>query len=272
MRANSPVVLAIPRHLNFLAPIVFDDLVRVGKRNDGGYILPRFLLAESDCLLSLGIDDDWSFESQFLANHPGLTIQAYDHTVSRTILNRNLARACRGLLALRSDPRTIFRKARAAFQYSKFFTGNSTHHQERVSGSKESHHGATVETMFARIHSNKVFAKIDIEGSEYEIIAALLEHAARINAIVIEFHDTARRRELFVDAVARLRERYVIAHIHGNNHAPVAPDHLPEVLEMTFVRKDFRRGTERRSRLPLPELDQPNNRRGAEYAIIFDLT
>jgi hypothetical protein len=32
----------IPKDLNLLAPTIVDDLIRIGRRKDGGYVLPKF--------------------------------------------------------------------------------------------------------------------------------------------------------------------------------------------------------------------------------------
>lgn len=42
-----------------------NDLVRVGRDNDGGYLISQQDIDHSDLLLSLGIKDDWSFEEDF---------------------------------------------------------------------------------------------------------------------------------------------------------------------------------------------------------------
>ena len=59
--------------MNCLLPEFFKfkqakDLIRVGKDNDGGYLISKNDLSKSDFLLSLGICDDWSFEKNFLKN------------------------------------------------------------------------------------------------------------------------------------------------------------------------------------------------------------
>ena len=41
------------------------DLIRVGRNNDGGYLLGLNTLKNTKILISLGINDDWSFERHF---------------------------------------------------------------------------------------------------------------------------------------------------------------------------------------------------------------
>ena len=48
-----------------LKPIHVTDLIRVGRDNDGGYIVPKSIILKSKSLLSYGINKDWSFEKDF---------------------------------------------------------------------------------------------------------------------------------------------------------------------------------------------------------------
>jgi hypothetical protein len=41
------------------------DLIRIGKENDGGYLVGKNSVLKSEYLISFGINDDWSFEEQF---------------------------------------------------------------------------------------------------------------------------------------------------------------------------------------------------------------
>ena len=41
------------------------DLVRIGRNNDGGYLVSKSDIEKSDVLIGLGINDDWSFERNF---------------------------------------------------------------------------------------------------------------------------------------------------------------------------------------------------------------
>ena len=51
-------------------PLIFrpekeSNFVRLGRNNDGGYIVPVDAAKDSNLLLSFGLDDDWSFEKDF---------------------------------------------------------------------------------------------------------------------------------------------------------------------------------------------------------------
>ena len=66
---------------NFLKFKQAKDLIRIGKNNDGGYLISEKDLKKSDFLLSLGICDDWSFESDFLEKN-NVPLHAYDASLN----------------------------------------------------------------------------------------------------------------------------------------------------------------------------------------------
>src|SRR5215469_18384532 len=76
------VSLELPSELNFLAPFVVDEMVRLGKVNDGGYVIPKGFILEVDTLVSLGVSTDWSFDQHFKRLNPQVQIHVYDHTIS----------------------------------------------------------------------------------------------------------------------------------------------------------------------------------------------
>ena len=48
-----------------LAPAPCDDLIRLGRDNDGGYLVSRGDVLAANCLVGLGLNDEWSFEQGF---------------------------------------------------------------------------------------------------------------------------------------------------------------------------------------------------------------
>ena len=65
-----------------LRPIESTDLIRLGRPNDGGYVIPKKIFSFCDGLLSYGINKDWSFEKDFWKKNPNAIIHCYDHSVS----------------------------------------------------------------------------------------------------------------------------------------------------------------------------------------------
>jgi hypothetical protein len=56
------------------------NLIRVGRDNDGGYLVEKNSISNAKHLVSMGLNDDWSFEKHFVSlNKVG--VHVYDHTV-----------------------------------------------------------------------------------------------------------------------------------------------------------------------------------------------
>ena len=62
-------------------PDALYDLVRLGKNNDGGYLVCKNSIEVSDYLISFGISDDFSFEEDF-KDKKNIPIFAYDPTTT----------------------------------------------------------------------------------------------------------------------------------------------------------------------------------------------
>ena len=114
--------------------------------------------------------------------------------------------------------------------------------------------------------------KIDIEGGEYELSESLIEclkqNSKKINCVVMEFHDTRIRRNEFEYLVQEISSVVPIVHIHGNNCVVVAPDGLPEVVEITFA-KDCENNYSENLIFPLAGLDFPNDKSLPDLSFAF---
>jgi hypothetical protein len=260
--------------LEFLRPVEVADLVRIGNKADGGYIVPRTVLNQVDALVSFGVGFDWSVEEAVHALLPKIPIHSYDHTIGVPVFVRMRREALKALLKwpLRfiagyspwSDLRERYEdyRARRAWcpNYESFFMENRVHYSERVFNRKEHPSHVTVADVFARLTaSESVFLKMDIEGDEYRIIKDILKYSDRIALLVIEFHGTEPYRATFLEHAMEICGRFDIVHLHGNNFGSVACDGLPEVLEITFARRELVPANRRRTQLPLDGLDCPNN-------------
>ena len=256
----------LPEELRFLAPIQLDDMVRIGRRRDGGYVLPARALEPIDTILSFGVCDDWSFEQALLARRPGLPVHCYDHTVGEQVFLADLAAASSKISTWGRVPKRL----ETCLSYNSFFRGDRVHFPQRVIDRAESAQDATIAQIFERAGAaSNVLVKMDIEGGEYAVIPDLLNVADRITAMVVEFHDTTSDREAFVSSVKHLKQAFELVHIHANNYRGVAADGLPEVLEITFLNRRLCCETAVRDRLPVAGLDFPNNPRTRDWSLAF---
>lgn len=233
-----------------LWPIECPGLVRVGRAQDGGYVLPAAALAESDALLSFGLGDDWSFEADCVARRPGLRVDVYDPTVGPL---RFFRRSLKAWFSPRYQ-RDLYAS------YRRLFDGRRGRHWREWVGSRPDDTGVLAAA--ARLlPEGGLLVKMDIEGAEYGVLSELVALSPRITALAIEFHDTDRRAAEIAGFARTLGATHPIVHLHGNNAAPLCADgRTPTVLELTFARRGLLPPDLRpfAGSLPRPDLDRPN--------------
>ena len=47
------------------------NLVRIGPRTDGGYVIDKRVIKKSNTIITCGLNDDWEFEKDFLKFNSG---------------------------------------------------------------------------------------------------------------------------------------------------------------------------------------------------------
>ena len=117
-------------------------------------------------------------------------------------------------------------------------------------------------------HQNNILLKMDIESAEYELLSGLeIDNLLKISQICMELHFPIMTPSC-LDILVLLSSEFELFHLHVNNTAltisgpgyKAVTDDLPNVLELTFIRKDKCLFSERETRAyPLAGLDHPNN-------------
>jgi len=229
-----------------LAPIVVPDLIRIGKEYDGGYIISERSMITARGMLSFGVNDDWSFDQQWQTRKPQDKIHAYDGTISPSKMSDDLRES-----------------------YRRFFGFQAVHFPVNV-GLSSSQGQSSFDDIMIRMNSDHVFLKMDIEGGEWHLTDAITRHALSITGMVIEFHNTARLRPLFLETVSRYQEHFHVTHIHPNTSCSLAEDNFPTVVELSFINKSLWDGNEVRKEIHLPDLDQANLPNTEDIALYFE--
>lgn len=223
-------------------PFKCDDLVRLGKIYDGGYLVNKQDVLKSDLLLSFGIGSDFSFEEQFskLNNCP---VIAYDD--STEVMN---------------NP-----------SYESFFQGKNTHIRKKVSITDDETTSDIAEILSTC--SANTFLKCDIEGGEYQILDELIRHSRSFTGMVIEFHDAAQNINFHELACFIGKVNLNLVHVHINNYmyykVGEGPEqqNIPDVFELVFS-SSHNVSWEKNVRLP-HLFDMPNNPLDSDFSISF---
>ena len=202
-------------------PLKKFELIRLGKDNDGGYLVGKKTVLKSKFLVSFGIGDDCSFEKDFLKLNEKISIYCYDrYPLSKNYFIKEIVKSFFVL-----DFKNINHFLKVREDYKKTFKKNEV--KKRLIRYK---------TLTKIINENKLssdtFLKIDIDGAEYRILDDILEYQNMFTGIVIEFHDVDFHKERIKSFIDSLK--LTLTHIHENNSSVLDLENDHTCIELTF--------------------------------------
>ena len=178
--------------------------LRLGKEYDGGYIIAEIPDAKFKVFLAGGIQDDISFEEDFIIRYPNVMSFAFDGTIND--------------LPKENDKITFIKK-------NIGYENNSQ-----------------VTNLHSIINStDSIFVKMDIEGGEIPWIKSLSdEQMNKFEQIVMEFHWPFSDNE--IDVFDKINRNHYLIHFHGNNCCGVRNHNgviVPNIFECTYLHKKY---------------------------------
>jgi hypothetical protein len=178
--------------------------IRLGKNNDGGYIIAEIPNVCYTTFLSGGIEKDISFEEDFINKYPNLKSFAFDGTID------NLPK---------KNTNITFIKKNIGFKNNKKIT--NLHDIINV--------------------NENIFVKMDIEGGEIPWIKSLNDQQInKFEQIVMEFHFPFTNKE--IDVFDKINKNHYLIHFHGNNCCGIREHNgvnIPNVFECTYLNKKY---------------------------------
>ena len=192
---------------------------RIGKNNDGGYIICE-IDNNYDIFLSGGIEKDISFECDLLKKYPELKCFAYDGTINGLPINNKVYDRYKRRYVTNISNNDIIKR----ISFIKKNLGNTN--SDKVSNFAE---------YFNKY--NNIFIKLDIEGGENDLFESFSDNdLIKIKQLVIEFHSPNQ-----IIIPTRLAKTHWLVHFHANNHCKttnINGINVPDVFECTYIRKD----------------------------------
>ncbi len=250
-------IIKLPK---FFRPNYSTELIRIGLKNDGSYLIPKKSLELTKKLFSFGMELDWSFEEDFY-NRTKCKIYCYDHTVDwKLFVKRSI-----------KSPNTLLKFV----QYKKFFDYKNKFHikkqvfpSDTFNLSKKNVSYIDPNQIFIDEIGKLSFLKIDIEGDEYRILDQIVKYSDKINTLIIEFHHVDLHIEKIKEFIDKIDLNLV--HLHVNNFSNLNQFDLPQTLELIFCHKEFSKINKNENiNYPL-SIDQPNNPEFKDLPIYFE--
>jgi hypothetical protein len=253
----------------------YSDLVRLGRNGDGGYVVKDSLVKDTDVLLSFGINDDWSFEKDFIRlSNMHCTCYAYDYSINRvSSFNTTMKEVKYFAGDLLKRKKLNFNRLKIAYlsfikflDFNWFFTKHCF-----FSVGLDSENNGVFRTFKEIIDVNelnfkKIFLKVDIEGMEYNVIRQILNNSDNILGITIEVHDLHKRYEEYEYFIQQIESKFTIYHIHENNYSSIELIRgVPNVIELSFISNKLIEDDkyyQSMSEFPIHNLDQLNDPKG----------
>ena len=251
--------------MNFLRPLIYNDLIRVGSKGDGGYLLPEKVIKDIKYCLSFGIGYNHEFESHLHKKIRSLRVVGFDHSVGVLFFLRLAINGLVKSLVLKGSFKEFKERNGRLLGFLNFWviSRDNKHIKTKISKSN-------VENIIDSVELETCLLKIDIEGSEWEILPKIGDAIESIACLIIEFHYVRENTTQLKKIVDRLKQTHNIAHLHINNFSPQNNLGVPDFIELTFVRKDYKSSGLKRKKLPIISLDRKTMPNLEDFSIVFE--
>jgi hypothetical protein len=263
-------ILVLP---NYFFPKYKTKLIRLGKDNDGGYLIPVNSITSTKNLYSFGLNDDFSFEKDFL-KIKNININCYDHSVNLKFWIKRFIRDLKNLLLFKikkNELMNIFEY----FSYRIFFNSKTCiHHRKFIAPRGTTILGMSsseiidLDEMFINNTNKDIFLKVDIEGSEYQILDQIIKYQSLIVGMVIEFHNCDLQKDTIKSFMENFKLKLV--HLHVNNWGIINSKRFPSSIELTFSPEEYNQNIKDEKYSFPTVLDQPCNPLFQDLPIEFE--
>lgn len=224
------MIIEIPNKLSFLNKYNNNNksfLTKLGGYKDGGYVVDYVSILNSKILVSGGVGSNVRFESDFVdIKGKPLKVILIDPTVSifRMIL--------RAIYHFFKENQSGFRSFSEIFNYL-YFRKKCKLINKFLNSSFDLN--ALFKKELFEDYGN-IFLKLDIEGSEYDLLDNIIENSTKLTGICIEFH--ALNIDKNVSELKEFLERLNFDIINISiNETCINTEGYPEILEISLSPK-----------------------------------
>ena len=150
----------------------------------------------------------------------------------------------------------------------KFFKNKNKHYLKKIVKNPKKENEISMHEILQNVE--EIILKIDIEGSEYDILQDITKNSKKLISLVIEFHDLQNNLDKIKNFIIENKSLKLI-HIHGNNWKDIDSDGNPNDVELTFVNIEKINVTNEKSekKYPIPGIDYKNFKRKNDIQLNF---
>ena len=187
------------------------DLIRIGRDNDGGYIMLDDFKS-GGIAYSFGISDDVSFDKDIASK--GYDVFMYDHTIEKLPENNSKFHFFKQGI---SDGKTQDERLKSL----EYFISQNNHENQR-----------------------DMILKMDVEGAEWGFLESVKpETLSQFSQITFEFHgiNNPYLHESILNTLKKINKTHQLVHIHGQNcghYISIGNKIFCDQIEVLYVLRD----------------------------------
>jgi len=216
--------------------VIGKEKVRIGGRNDGGYVLLNDF-EKIRIAYSFGISDEISFDKGLADKN--IDVFMYDHTIEKLPF---------------SNPKFHWKKiglSAIGRNHNKMKTLNNI--------IKENGHE----------NEKNMILKLDIEGNEWKVLYNInKEILTQFKYIIIEFHFIIEFKALFLKVFKKMNKTHQIFHLHCNNIGSLINFdniYICDSLEVSYIIKENNSFVKSSAFFPIKNIDFKNDNKSEDY-------
>jgi hypothetical protein len=204
---------------------------RFGSINDGGYNISHKHILEADILFSGGISSNTEFEYDLFRFNKKIQIIMVDPTVSKSKL---LAKAILRMFLFKREKLRYF--INTLVFILMVHSGRAWHINKWLS--TKTGILDCLQEKITYFDTKKVLLKLDIEGSEYDLLAEILTHIHLFDCMVFEFHDLDSKYLKLYNFLKKCSSHFDMIYLEANPCGGFSKMGQPKVVEFTLERRN----------------------------------
>lgn len=221
------------KKLRIMRPCCDKEIIRVGNRNDGGYLMLNDF-ERGSIAYSFGIGADIGWETH--VSRLGYDVYMYDHTVDCPLGDNDRLHFFKNGISSKNN-------INSQLNTLDNFIKKNRHDKEK-----------------------NMILKMDVEGAERDAIIDMYDGGSsvlnRFDQVVVELHDLHDNKchEKILEMLDKINMTHQLIHLHGNNASKylfLEGSCLPNVVEATYLNKSLYDFHNFDDMLPL-RIDMPN--------------